>query len=143
MFACSLVSTFLLMPVSFVDAYFVKLFFDTNLIILFTMVLVADAITAMLAYKFSGWLAPKVIKKEKTQKKFEKISNAMSKWGWGVVFLAAATPFPYTLTIYAAGLVQWQNEYVLATGIVAGKFVRYIVIGIGLHYGIEFITKWL
>lgn len=135
----SFLTTLFLMPISTLDAYFVATFSKHKVYITIPIMVIADIFTAIVAYKLSYWLIPKVVKKDKNKQKLFNIGEKMDKWGWWLVIIAAATPFPYTLTIYACGSVKWGNNLRIGSAIGIGKSVRYTVIAIAIYYGYKLI----
>lgn len=130
-FVASLIATVFLFPVSALDTYFFATINKHNVYLTIGIILICDVITAILAYKLSYWLIPKIIRKEKTKNKFIKVGKKLDKWGWFVVVIAAATPFPYTLTIYSAGAINWGNNFKLGSAIAFGKLIRYSAYAFG------------
>lgn len=137
LFITSLISTVLIFPISFLDTYFVATFNKFNLIITLILIVVFDTFNGVFIYKFSYWLTPKIIKKEKTKLKFERAGKRLERLGWWALFLGAATPLPYSLTIYAAGVTKWGNKYKLATVLFFGRAVKYTSLAAITYYGIK------
>ena len=139
-FIASLIATVFIFPISSLDAYFIATFNDYNIYLTILIMVICDIITAIMTYKFTFWLTPKLIKKEKTKEKMKSLQEKVRKWGWGALFIAAATPLPYTLTIYAAGVVGYNNlsAFIFATGL--GRLTKYIMVALLTFYGIKFFS---
>lgn len=71
------------------------------------------------------------------EKRMIRIGEKVGKWGWWLVFIAALTPFPYTLTIYAVGSVNWGNSKKVGSAVFIGKLIKYIAVYLTIHYGIK------
>ena len=61
----------------------------------------------------------------------------LDKYGWWLVMIAAATPVPYTLSLYLAGSTRWGNVTRTTTAVVVGKLLRYTVIAVITYYGYQ------
>lgn len=123
------------MPVSATDGYVIATFTTHNIYLTVLLLAIVDGLTGVLAYKLSYILIPKFAKKQKHKEQLINIGKKLGKWGWWVVFIAAATPFPYTLTIYAAGVVNWGNNKKIYSSVFLGKLARYAVIAVVTYFG--------
>lgn len=133
----SLVSTILLFPISSTDAYLVTSMLYYSPFITIPIMLVADGLSAILAYKLAWWLVPKIVRKEKAKAKMLSLGEKLDKYGWWLVMIAAATPVPYTLSLYLAGSTRWGNVTRTTTAVVVGKLLRYAVIAVITYYGYQ------
>lgn len=131
------------MPVSATDGYVIATFTTHNIYLTVLLLAIVDGLTGVLAYKLSYILIPKFAKKQKHKEQLINIGKKLDKWGWLVVFIAAATPFPYTLTIYAAGVVNWGNNRKIYTSVFFGKLLRYSVIATATYFGYQIDYSYL
>lgn len=79
--------------------------------------------TFLLSYKLTNIF----IKRESTKKKLEEITTKFKKQSDFIVLIAAATPFPFTLTIYAAGALNYSLKRMTIV-ILIGRIIKYSVL---------------
>lgn len=131
----SLIATVFLFPVSALDVYYAASFNHFNVTITFIIIILCDMLTAWLTYKASAYLIPKIIKKESVKRKFDKMGEALNKWGWWGLVIAGATPLPYSIFLYACGAVQWGDNFKLLTAVALGRTIKYASLTVGIIYG--------
>ena len=97
------------------------------------------AIGEMTAY-IMGLLGVKTFEKAKNRE-FVQINNIKEKLGRKgelFIFLGALTPFPFDIIGITAGLIKYDfKKFFIAA--FAGKFVRYLLIGMAALYGFSFV----
>lgn len=116
-----------------------------NFIELFAVAFVTGfgaAIGEMTAY-IMGLLGVKTFEKAKHSEfvQINSIREKLGRKGELFIFLGALTPFPFDIIGITAGLIKYDmKKFFLAA--FAGKFVRYLLIGIAALYGLSFIREF-
>ena len=131
----SAIATFLILPVSALDVYYVATFGSYNIILTLAVVIVVEVIMAWLTFKFGKFVVNFVIRKPSTQQKLIKVGENLGKWGWWLILVSAMTPLPYSLMIYSAGSVNWGNDAKFISAILIGRSVKYIAFTVALYFG--------
>ncbi|MAG18151.1 MAG: hypothetical protein CL944_01620 [Candidatus Diapherotrites archaeon] len=96
------------------------------------------AVGEMTAY-IMGLLGIKTAEKAKHKEflQIEAVREKLGKKGAIFIFLGAMTPFPFDLIGIVAGLIKYDaKKFFLAA--LAGKIVRYLIIGWAAFYGLSF-----
>ena len=139
-FIYSFIATAWFLPISSLDVYYVATF-DINAIwYILPVVILVEVINANIVYKFSYILSKWVIRKEKTKKKLEIITEKVDKMGfWGIV-LVGATPLPYSLVLYSAGVVQWGSVKKFSLAVLIGRSIKYIALAIVAYFGFSILN---
>lgn len=133
--------------------------------IIVLIITTTDTIFAILTYKLGHKLTDIFVRREKTKRKLANIkarlSNKNNDFMWrsydmvlsgelsyvrlgGInwvdvwVLLASATPFPFTLTIYATSVLGYENKKFVPI-IFFGRLIKYTVIAIAFYFGIKII----
>lgn len=140
----SAIATLLPLPVNAIDvviAMTTKEFFVLNTI--FSPIF--DAIFAVITYILANNLVKLLSKKDKNLKKAHR---GMKRGKDFMLTVASATPFPFTVMIYALGIVGYGRSLLRFFVIVLiGRTFKYIVLGGAIYFGIEIIkltiTEWI
>ena len=131
----SLLATVFLFPVSSLDAYIVGSFAAKSFWITIPVAILFEVFNAWLTYKMANKLIPLVVRREKSINKFKEMGNKLDKHGWWIILVAAMTPLPYSITIYAAGAVDWGDNKRFLSAIAIGRTVKYVLLAVALFYG--------
>lgn len=128
----SAVGTLLTLPVSALDVKLIAIFGDplryTSFYSIFVLVfaVIADTFFAIVGYRFARNLSKLFVKKQKKLKDKETMNNLLDKYGSIAVFLAAATPLPFTVAVYYAGAIKFHfKKFIIFTG--AGRLFKYSI----------------
>lgn len=145
MMVCSFFATLLPMPVPIADISFIanlqafnSLYWHSIIIMTIT---ITDTAFAVITYKLSDRLTRVLVRSDKRKKQLEslkcKISNNKLADVW--VFLACATPIPYTLTIYASSILKYDlTKFIIIN--VFGRLLKYVIIAVAFYFGIKLIN---
>lgn len=116
--------------------------FDSILWLVFLVVFITtlDVVFGVITYKISHKLSGLLLRSDKRKKQVEKMRVRLkdNKWADAWIFLASATPIPWTLTIYAASVVEYSTKkfVIVAT---LGRFVKYAIVSVIFYFGLKWI----
>ena len=122
----SWIATFLLLPISALDIYYISTFNKYVWYINLPVLLIIDIFMAFLLIKFGYLISHLVIKSDKNKAKLAKWSDKFSKWGFWGLLIAASTPLPYSLFLYTQGATRIIKYPMVAVAI--GRTIKYGVI---------------
>lgn len=135
LYLTSLFATVFVLPISSLDAYLVGAFNLHSIYITLPVIIAFEVLNAWLVYKLSSELAPIVIRREKHRDKIKELGVKVGKYGFWIILVSAMTPLPYSLTIYASGIVGWKEDKQFILAILIGRTVKYVVLAIAVYYG--------
>lgn len=92
----------------------------------FTGSIIFETLWAIPTFLLSYKLIRIFIKKPSAKQKLERVVEKFKKQSDFIILLAAATPFPFTLTIYAAGALNYSLKRMLVL-IFIGRIIKYSV----------------
>jgi len=99
---------------------------DLEVFLIGLLIVCSDTLFAFFGYKFADTLR-KLFMPKTNEVEEKKINDKFRKSGNVVTFLGAATPFPFTLTIYAAGALKLpQKGFLIA--VFTGRLVKYFLL---------------
>ena len=146
MVAMSIICTMFPSPIPLADISFITVLEQYNsvywVILIALIIAITDTAFAVITYLLGDKLVKKLIKKDKQKEKLERIKSKIqnNKWADVWVFLASATPIPFTLTIYASSVLEYKKDkFAVLIGI--GRIVKYMVIGFAFYYGYNLVIK--
>ncbi len=140
MIISSIICTMLPSPIPLADISFIATLQSFNSIYWYLVVVgvitIVDTGFAVITYQLGGKLTSRFMRKEKSKEKLEKIKSKLhnSKLADIWVFLASATPIPFTLTIYAASAVEYKIEKFLPL-ILFGRLLKYSIVAVAFYFG--------
>ncbi len=108
-------------------------------IIIFVMTL-SDMIFAIITYYLGHRLTDRFVKSEKAIKRLDDIKGKLesNKWADLWVFLASATPLPFTFTIYGTAILEYEIKKFVPI-IFFGRLVKYTILAIAFYLGYNLI----
>ena len=125
----SLIATLLPLPINAIDIV-IATTSHTHLILNTIFAPIFDTIFAVLTYLLAHQL------NRLFKKKLPKITRGNDI----ALFIASATPAPFTLTIYAIGIIGYQRSLFRFMGIIyIGRLIKYTFLGGAIFLGVEFI----
>ena len=135
-------------PVSTLDTYFVATFTKFSPLITVGIIVLAEILSAMIVYKFGYLLVPIILKFIKGEERKQAFRDKVTLWGnkiskigfWGIV-IAGASPLPYSIVLYACGMIRWGNIKQMALAVAIGRGLKYGAFALALIFGIEFIIN--
>jgi uncharacterized membrane protein YdjX (TVP38/TMEM64 family) len=126
----SALNTLFTLPVSLQDGFLIAAFANpirySNFYVVYLVLysIVVDTGFAIIGYRFARNLSKIFVKKSKKLKDKAKMDSIIDKFGWVGMYLAAATPLPFTIAIYYAGAVKMNfKKFIIAT--IAGRASKY------------------
>lgn len=138
----SFLSTLLPLPINLTDISFlgtIEHFKSISWLILITLLTTAlDTVFGVLTYSLANMLSRIAIKSDKSKERLEKWKDRLlnSKLTSGLIFIAMITPLPFTLTIYASSIIEYDKKKLTAI-IFIGRLIKYSVYAIAFYYGIK------
>lgn len=135
MTVCSFFATLLPMPIPIVNlALIVTLESFANIywyLIVTLIVATTDTLFAIVTYVLGGKLTEKFVKSDKKKEQLENIKEKLrnNKLADFWVLLAAATPLPFTFTIYACSILKYDLKKFIII-IYIGRIIQYAVIAL-------------
>lgn len=132
----SLIATLLPLPINAIDVVIATT--SHNRIILNTILApIFDTVFAVITYLLAHKLVRLFAKNSKGLKQSQLMLNRGKDIG---LFIASATPAPFTLTIYVIGIVGYGKTLLRFMLIVyIGRLIKYAVLGGAIYFGIEII----
>lgn len=139
------VDTLLALPVSLQDTRIVVMLLSPTkynewfVLFLVFYPAITDTLFAGVGYRFAKTLSRAFVKKEKKKKDREKMNKLIDKYGPLAMFLAAASPLPFSVAIYYAGAVKMHfKSFIVST--LAGRLVKYAAYAVFLRvFGINIV----
>lgn len=167
MIASSIICTMLPSPIPIADISFIANLQAFNnfwwYVIVILVITTTDTIFAIITYFLGTKLTNRFIKTEKAKKKLDKIKTTLLNgnkdmrwrllqlnagvlrvrfgrvnWADVWVFLASATPLPFTFTIYATAVLDYKMKKFVPI-IFIGRLVKYIWVAIAFYLGYNLI----
>lgn len=136
----SFLATLLPVPIPIADIAFIgtvghfKSIWWLIAIILFITIL--DTIFAVLTYRWSHKLSRVIVRNEAKRKKLEEINEKLHRQAPFWLFIAGVTPFPFTLTIYAAATLKYDIKKFTIL-MFFSRLTKYIVTGALYYLGFQ------
>ena len=125
----SLIATLLPLPVNAIDIV-IATTSHTHLILNTIFAPIFDTIFGVITYFLAHQL----------NRLFKKKLPKITKGNDIALFIASATPAPFTLTIYAVGIIGYQRSMFRFMGIIyIGRLIKYAFLGGAIYLGIEII----
>jgi len=126
----SALNTLFTLPVSLQDGFLIAAFAnpvrysDLYVVYLVSFSVFIDTTFAIIGYRFARNLSKAFVKKEKKLKDTAKMDRILNKYGSLGMFVAAATPLPFTIAIYYAGAVKMNfKKFWISTAL--GRLSKY------------------
>lgn len=144
MVVSSFICTTLPLPIPLADISFMATLRAFNSLYWYSIIIITititDTIFAILTYKLGHKLSSRFVRSEKAKARVSKIKDKLenNKWADLWVFLASATPLPFTLTIYATSILSYKMEKFIPL-IFIGRLVKYTAVGLAFYFGYNLI----
>lgn len=137
----SFIATLLPLPFPVVEGSLLTVLDINNTILWYgaiaMLVTITDTIFGVITYLLSGKLSHLVIRSEKRKQQLENIHEKLKGQAPFWLFVAGATPFPFTLTIYASAVIKYDlRKFVIL--MFFSRLVKYgVIVSLwGLGYNI-------
>lgn len=127
------IATLFTFPVSLLDVRLVSIYSNienslTYMAVATGWAVLSDTTFAVLGYVFANKLMTIFLSKKDREKNHTKMKGFLDKYGFWGMFIAAATPFPFTIAIYYAGAMKIdKRKFIVST--VLGRLTKYVSIG--------------